>query len=1030
MTRLPNWVLGHRHAVLALIVVVLVIGLEARRQLPVQLFPDTDPPMVTVITPYPGMAAEDVAENLSKLLEEELAGIDGVLSIRSRSQEGLSVVEVEFHYGNSSTIGAVDVQNAINRIRATLPPTMGEPQIQEFSSSNRPIMTLALTSATKSLADLREIAENRIRDRLSLVPGVAMVDIIGANRRQLEVQLLRDKLYSHGVSQEQIITALQTWNLSAAGGRIQQGGRESVVRFDTPLLDIADVENLILKRDKEQLLRLKDVAIVQFAAEEPRSAYRHNGAAAIAVQILKPDEANTVEVADRLLQVINELRQAEPQINIAIAEDDSAFTRIVINSMTVTVASAIFLTVIVVLLFLGDARQALLVATAIPVTFLATFALMQWADLELNMVTISAIILAIGLLVDDSIVVLENIHRYLEEGLATKTAAIKGTAEILMPSSGGTITTLAVLVPLTLMGGFIGALFRPLALTLIFALSASLIISLTLVPLLAAVWLKPATGQLSRLQRLLTPFDKAVTALRDLYLGLLVASLRRPLLTLSAALVLLVLSGILMRVGGSEMMPRFDSGSFRVLVDMIPGTKLDNTQTTINEIEKALLAEAAVTNVSTRIGYERGSRFLGGRGAMDTHQAEISVDLTPRNTRGESQWQIMERVRAQTQRLPGVTLGVFQEQGGTARPTTAAPLVVEINGADPVVLDRLGDSVLASLRKISAVRDPYKDWAIDRPELRLIINKERAAELGLSGSEIARTLQRALDGEVITRYRQRGLRDLDLVVRYHPIDRYDLQGLEYVQLIGSAGVPVSVADLVTMEPAWGVRSVSREDLQRTLQVRAWSSGERPLSHIVRDTRQQLVDLPLPQGYSATLTGEQKDMSEAQERIRRALLLSVVGVYLLLVIQFRSTAYPLVIMAAVPLQFIGVAAALVVAGKYLSMPALLGIVLLIGIVVNNSIILVDFARTRLAEGADIDEALRDAVATRFRPVMMTALSTVAGMLPLALELAVGSERFSPIATVIIGGILASTLLTLVITPVLLKLLPASVIQDKI
>ncbi|MFO7812833.1 MAG: efflux RND transporter permease subunit [Pelovirga sp.] len=1019
MTALPGWVLSHRHAVLALLVVVMILGFEARQQLPVQLFPDTDPPMVTVITSYPGMAAEDVAEHLSKLLEEEFAGIDGVLSIRSRSQEGLSVVEVEFHYGNSSTIGAVEIQNAINRIRATLPQTMGEPQIQEFSSTNRPIMTLALTSSTKSLVELREVAENRIRDQLSLVPGVAAVDIIGANRRQLEVQLQRDKLYNHGVSQEQVLGVLKGWNLTAAGGRIDQGGRESVVRFDTPLSDVEDVENLILVRQGEQLLRLKDVAAVQFTPEEPRSAYRHNGVAAIAVQILKPDEANTVEVADRLFAVLDELRADDPQIHFAVAEDQSAFTRIVINSMTGTVAGAILLTVLVVLLFLGDARQALIVAAAIPVTFLISFALMQLGDLELNMVTMSAIILAIGLLVDDSIVVLENIHRYLEQGLSAKTAAIKGTAEILIPSSGGTITTLAVLVPLTLLGGFIGALFQPLALTLIFALSASLIISLTLVPLMAAAWLRPGTGHRTLLQKLLTPFDTTVNALRNLYMGLLTGSLKRPVWVIATTLLLLVAAIFLLRVGGSEMMPRFDSGSFRVLVDVIPGTRLDQTQTIIADIEQALLREESVTNVSTRIGYEKGARYLGGRGAMDTHQAEISVDLTPRNTRQESQWQIMDRVRTQTLALPGVTLGVFQEQGGTARPTTSAPLIIELSGTDPVVLDRLGDIVVKALGTVSAVRDPYKDWALDRPELRLTIDKERAAELGLSGVEIARKVQRALDGEVVTRYRQRGLRDLDLVVRYHRLDRLNREGLEHVQLIGSSGVLVSLMELVTMEPARGVRLVSREDLRRTLEVQAWSSGERPLSHIVRDARQKLVDIPLPPGYSVTLTGEQKDMAEAQSRIGKALLLSILAVYLLLVIQFRSVAHPLVIMAAVPLQFIGVAVALVIAGKYLSMPALLGIVLLIGIVVNNSIILVDFARGRLAEGADIDEALQDAVETRFRPVMMTALSTVAGMLPLALELAVGSERFSPIATVIIGGILASTLLTLVIIPVLLK-----------
>lgn len=1018
MNALPRWVLGHRHAVLAALAAVLILGFDARYQLPIQLFPDTDPPLVTVITPYPGMAAEDVAENVSKLMEEEFAGIDKVLSVRSTSQEGLSVVEVEFLYGASSATGAVEVQNAINRIRATLPATMGEPQIEEFSSTNRPIVTLALTSTTLALQELRELAENQVRDRLSLVPGVAAVDVLGANRRQLEVQLHRDKLHHHGISQQQVITVLRDWNLTEAGGRISRGQLESVVRFDLPLADSEDVAGLIIQRQGNHFLRLGDLADVRFVPGEPRSAYHHNGQAAIAVQVLKRGEANTVAVADRLFAVFDELRQASPEVVFAVAEDESAFTRVVINSMTATVVSAIVLTVIVVLLFLGDPRQSLIVAASIPIAFLATFALMQLAGLQLDMVTMSAIILAIGLLVDDSIVVLENIHRYLEQGQAPLQAAITGTGEILLPSTGGTITTLAVLLPLTLLGGFVGELFRPLALTLVFALSVSLVVSLTVVPLIAALWTRPG-AQKSLFERLLAPFDKVVLALRDIYLGLLGSGLRHPLAAVALTLVLLAGSLVLLRMGGSEMLPRFDSGSFRVLVDVVPGTPLEQTQASVATIEKALLAEPAVTNVSTRIGYEQGARYLGGRGAMDTHQAEISVDLTARNQRHDSQWQIMERMRQQVRLLPGVTLGVFQEQGGTARPTTAAPLVVEISGRDPVRLNQLADQLETLLQRISGVRDPYKNWALDRPEVRLDLDRERAAELGLRGTDIARTVYRALDGETVTPYRQRGLRDLDLVVRYLNSDRMHWEDLAGVVLTGADGTSVPLSELATFAPAFGPRLISREDFRRTLEVRAWVSGERPLSHIVKDVESALAEVTLPAGYAAIITGEQRDMAEAQGRLLRALGLSTVAVYLLLLVQFRSFIHPLVVMSAVPLQFIGVAAALVVAGKYLSMPAMLGIVLLVGIVVNNSIILVEFALERLGEGMAIDDALQDAVATRFRPVMMTALSTVAGMLPLALELAVGSERFSPIATVIIGGILASTLLTLVIVPVLLK-----------
>ncbi len=1052
MNALPRWVLGHRHAVLAALLAVLIFGLDARFQLPVQLFPDTDPPMVTVITPYPGMAAEDVAENISKLMEEEFAGIDGVRNLRSTSREGLAVVEVEFHYDRDSTTGAMEVQNAVNRIRPKLPAAMGEPEIQEFSSAQRPIVTLALTSDELSLPRVRQLAENRVQDRLNLVAGVAAVDVIGGHRLQLEVQLQRDHLANHGISQEQVMAALQGWNLTAAGGRSREGAREAVVRFDTPLRDAADAAELVLERRGEQLLRLGDVARVRLVPGEDRAAYHYNGEPAIAVQVLKRDEANTVTVADRIFAVLAELQAAEPAVSFAVAEDDSAFTRVVITSMTTTIAAAIGLTMLVVLLFLGSLRQALVVATTIPVTFLATFGLMRLGGLQLDMVTMSAIILAIGLLVDDSIVILENIHRRWEAGLTPEMAAIEGTGEVTAAKIGGTVTTLAVLLPLTFLGGFIGELFRPLALTLTFALASSLVVALTLVPLLATILFSrrqpaaeagangpgapqpPATGRNSPAtenydepEEMKSPSagERLLAAPREFYLQLLATAGRRPVLTFGLALVLLAAGLALIRLGGSEMMPRFDSGSFRVLLDVVPGTPLEQTRQTVAAVEEKVLAEPAVDSMATRIGYEAGARYLGGRGAMDTHQAEISVELIPRNRRDESQWLIMERLRRSVQNLPGITLGVFQEQGGTARATTAAPIIVEISGPEPVRLAGLADRTVDRLREISGVRDPYRNWDLDRPEPRVIIDRERAAELGLDGSTIAATARRALDGDTVTPYRQQGLRDLEVTVRYAAEDRHQRQGLENVVLPGPDGESVRLVDLAEFVPVYGPSLVSRENFRRTLEVRAWTDGRRPLSQVVADIERMLPDISVPEGYRLAAGGEQQDLAEARSRLLRALAAAALAVYLLLMVQFRSLAQPLVIMTAVPLQFIGVAAALTMAGKYLSMPALLGIVLLVGIVVNNSIILVDFIMARRRRGTPLEQAVPAAVAARFRPVMMTALSTVAGMLPLALELAVGSERFSPIATVIIGGILASTLLTLVVIPVLLQLTLAGV-----
>ena len=1018
MNALPRWIIHRPYLILAVLTAVVILGVDSRFQLPVQLFPDTDPPMVNVITPYSGMAAEDVAENLSKLMEEEFAGIDGVRSIRSTSQEGLSVVEVEFDYGYSSALGAVDVQNAISRIRGDLPQDMQEPQVQEFSSAQRPIITLAMSSQKMELPLVRELAENRVRDRLNLVSGVAAVDVLGANRLQMQVYLDRDRLKAHGITQEKVANVLRDWNLTDAGGRIRRGILEDVVRFDSPLTDPDEIENLVLQRRQDSILRLGQVAQARLKADErPGSAYHFQGRQAIAVQILKRDEANTVDVADRILQAVQELEKELPQVDFAVAEDDSDFTRVVINSMTLTILSAIMLTVLVVLFFLRNLRQAMIVTITIPTTFLATFSLMRLAGLQLDMVTMSAIILSIGLLVDDSIVILENIQRYLDKGLSAMDAAVGGTGEILQAKLGGTLTTLAVLVPLIFLGGFIGEMFRPLAITLSFALAASLVTAMILVPFLAFLWITGAAKISGQRPEKKTIFMDNV---RQFYLLLLNRGLNRPGITLFLAALLLMGSLAFLRVTGSEMMPRFDSGSFRVLLDMSPGTDLTITRDKTSLVEKGLVREPAVTSVSTRIGYEPGARYLGGRGAMDTYQAEISVEMKPRNKRDVSQWEVMDRVREQMRSIPSITLGVAQEQGGTARATTAAPVVVRISGDDPAVLDKLADQTIKELKNISGLRDIYKNWAMDRPEIRVDLDKDRAAELGLSGQETARTVRRALDGEVITPFRQSGLRDLDIVLRYSKTQRRHFEDLEEITLLGKAEAGVSLADLASFEPGVGPRLISREDFQNTLEIRGWTGGERPLSHVVQDTGLALQAVDPPAGYQVQIAGEQTDLQEARSRMLRALAGGALAVYLLLMIQFRSLVYPLVVMAAVPLQFTGVAAALAVGGKFISMPALLGIILLTGIVVNNSIILVDFILNRLRENIPVREAITSAVDARCRPVLMTAFSTVAGMLPLALELAVGSERFSPLAMAIIGGVLASTLFTLVVIPVLMKL----------
>jgi HAE1 family hydrophobic/amphiphilic exporter-1 len=495
-------------------------------------------------------------------------------------------------------------------------------------------------------------------------------------------------------------------------------------------------------------------------------------------------------------------------------------------------------------------------------------------------------------------------------------------------------------------------------------------------------------------------------------------SIRHPWRLLATAVILLVMSVRVMGWVGSEMLPKFDSGSFEVSIDMAPGTPLEATLEAVTHAETHLLAEPSVTDISSQIGYEIGGHFLGSRGAMDTNQAQITVTMTARTERDRSIWDVMGDVRAALAEYPGAVLAITREKGGTARSTTAAPIDVRLSGRDPLVLDRLSREVLARMASIPGLVNPYANWLVDTPEVHVNVDRIRASELGLTGQQVADAVYRAMEGNAVTPYRQPYDRDLDVFVRYIEHDRLDLQALENIMLSTVHGVSVPVREVAKLEWHLGPRIVTREDYRQTLDVLGFTRG-RPLSQVIGDVRAALDNLPLPAGYELDISGEQADFESARSRMLRALAFGIFAVYLVLVAQFRSFSHPATIMVAIPLQFVGVGIALLAAGKYLSMPALLGIILLTGTVVNNSIVLIDYMLQRLRAGAALDEAVTDSVAVRFRPIMMTALSDVAGMLPLALELAVGAERFSPIATVVIGGILAATLLTLVVIPVLFR-----------
>jgi len=1013
---LSDFALKNKHTIYALSIAAAIFGILAYVSLPIQLFPDTAPPLVNVLTPYPGAAAQDVADLVSDPIEEETASLEGVYKVTSTSQDGLSLVAIEFRYDVSVDLAAVDVQNAISRIRGKLPREIGEPQVIKFSTSNRPVLTMGLRG--ENLVAVRRLAEDVLAPEMQRVPGVAIVDVFGGYQPEISVQVDRNRLEAHRLRLGAVVEAIRSHNISAPAGQIRSSGRQYTFRVDEQSRTLQDLAEIPITTPAGNRIRVGDVATVTEGAGEDLSRFRVNGKAAIAMQIFKQDDANTVEVVRLAREKFAELSRRYPQIEMIEAEESASFSERVVSNMLGSVWQALFLATVVIFLFLGSLRRGIVVAISMPMSFLLTFAGMKIFNIEVNMVTLTAIILSVGMVVDAAVVVLENItRRYQEDKLSPEDAAMEGASEIQFAVIAGVATTLIVLIPLLFLYGFVGKTFGPLAATLIIAFVSSLLVALTLVPILTALVTHEGGKAEQLAKKISQPWNRLMAYVRDLYVGLLKKSLNARWLVFAIVSVLFLAGMVILRFQGMELLPKMDSGSSFITVETPSGSSLDETEKVMQEVEAVILEEPEVVLISNQMGFEPGMHSFAGGGVQGPTQGYISITLTPRTERQETIWEIQNRVREKLSKIPNIQNLVVRESGSTAKATTTSSIIVSIKGEDPLVLDKLGEQVLAAIQSVEGVVNPYRSWRLDQRSTALFINEERARELGISPALAAQELAQSLDGVIAGIFRGELGKDTPIRVRYAPKFRRQEDDAFSVRTVSAKdGTVVPLSAIAQGKEIYVQGLVTRENLQPKLEILALHE-DRPLNFVINDVERALSSLTIPQGYNISLEGENKDMADARGELVGALAIALLAIYLLLVAQFRSFIHPFTVLMSVPLSLIGVGIALWIAGKPISMPVMVGLILLVGIVVNNSIILIDFIRQRRQEGQSREEAIVDSVATRFRPIMMTSFSTIVGMIPLAMEWALGAERFSPLAIAVIGGMTASTFLTMIVIPVL-------------
>lgn len=1023
---ISDYALKNRYTIYPLFIAAVVFGLLAYFNLPIQLFPDTAPPTVNIITAFPGAAAEDVADLLSDPIEQEVAGLENVARVSSTSQSGLSLVTVEFRYGHSVDIAAVDAQNAISRVRGSLPQAIGEPQVLKTSTAGRPIVTMGLRPAADAgevaqsgevMSETRRLAEDVLAPELQRIEGVAFVDVFGGHNPELSVRVDRTRLDAHNLPLGAVVEAIRSFNVSLPAGEIRSEGRQYSFRLDHESSTAEEVAEIPITTPTGQRVLVGDLAAVEYGAGEDLSRFRVGGDGAIAMQLFKQEDANTVAVVARVEAAFEELGERYPEITFLLADESASFTKLVVGNMLGAVGQALLLATAIIFLFLGSFRRGLVVAISMPMSFLLTFAGMMVLGIDLNMVTLTAVILSVGMVVDASVVMLENITRHSQEhGLAPFEAALAGAKEIQFAVIAGNATTITVLVPLLFLYGFVGKTFGPLAATMIVAFLSSLLVALALVPILTML----VTSEGGRVERvaaqLARPWQWSMGAIQRAYVWLLKTALQRRWVALLGGAAVFALGAFTLTRLGMEMLPRMDTGETFITVETPSGSSLEETERVLAEVEAVIQREAELAAVSTRIGFEPGMRSFGGGGVQGPTQGYITVSWTPRTERGESIWDIQDRLRARLAQVPGIENLVVRESGSTAVAGTASSVVVSLRGPDALVLDRLGDEVLQVVDSVPDTVNTYRSWRRDHRSVTYTVDAERARELGLSPSAISRELIQSLDGVTAGIFRGAGDEKTPIRVRYAREYRDSREDAEAVLAFSErAGTTVPLRAVTEGRETVVQGLITRENLEPTLDILALH-GDRPLSFVTRDVERAIGGIEVPAGYTLTLAGEERDMAEARGELIGALAVALLAVYLLLVAQFKSFAHPITVLASVPLSLIGVAAALWIAGKPVSMPVLVGLILLVGIVVNNSIILIDFIRQRREAGDDRETAIASSVAARFRPIMMTSLSTIVGMIPLAMEWALGAERFSPLAVAVIGGMTAATFLTLIVIPV--------------
>jgi CzcA family heavy metal efflux pump len=1028
-----SWSIRHPLGSLAIVSVIIVLGVFFFTTLSVDLLPRMVYPVVMAVVSYPGTDPEVMEETVTKVLESRMATTEDVVEIRSSTQEGRANVRLRFDFGKDIDLALRDASTQLDRARGRLPQDVDPPTIFKFDPTQRPIMEIALYSEVIDLVRLRRWAEEEFVNFFLTIPGVANVDVAGGLQREIHAVLDKKRLEGYGLSVTQVLQSIRDENVDASGGRVITGTREYASRTLGRFRSIDDIQNIRIQVQRSPAaiagvstpvsgvpdrIQLRDIANVLDTHREQRVFARLNGIPSVKVTMFKQPTGNTVEVADAIfkqIQFLEDNNVLPANVEIAVITDQSQFIRNSIGSVSTAAIVGGSLAMLIVGLFLGSFRRTFIIATSIPIAILATFVMMGLGDLTLNIISLGGLALGVGMLMDNSIVMLENISRVQKEHHDPVEASHIGSNQVSSAVTAATSTNLASVLPFLMISGLASMVFTELILTISFAIIASLLVALSLVPMLSAQLFRFESSRSKKDNTFFTAFDTFFQRLISVYKSILVWTMRHRFIVIGITIVLFIGTIFVWGMLGGEFLPAMDDGRISIRYELPPTGSVEQNNDLAMEIERMIDGMPAVQSVFTVAG---GRMWGSGTGEFPT-RGSLDVQLVPLADRriSSDQWIADMRQKIQQANFPDARINVWKPGiPGLWLGGEGADIEINIYGDEIRMLSAVADDVIGTLGRIEGLSGLEKSIEEARPELQIQIDRERAAELGLSVRQIGETVRTAIDGSIASRYVE-GAREYDIRVLYDRDQVQSMRDLDQIVLYPQGRQPVPLRNVAVVEEGVGPVSITRENQIRMVTVTGSVSGtDRSVAEVAEEARVIIAGMSIPEGYRTTFSGQEEARQESNRELFMMIGLAIFLVYVVLVILYESLLNPFVIMLTIPFALTGVVVALYVTNIPLAATALLGIILLAGIVVNNSIVFVEFIEMmRRDEGMSHEEAVKAAGPLRVRPILMTTITTVVGMSPLALGIGEGSETLQPLAVAVIGGLIFAMFLTLFVIP---------------